>query len=191
MLMSTEPLSGYRPGDDLVMTNVIFQHRSGEQAVAIVEDITSTYIDAYSGNPDEDDKLFSRSSFISRTKNQARKRGFELVAATSGGALVGFSFGYPFAPGQWWADCAPPTREVLDASKFAVIELDVQQDFQRQGIGKRLLESLLSGRTEEFATLAATPGSAAHAMYIRWGWYKVGVFETPPVMDAMLIAMKS
>jgi GNAT superfamily N-acetyltransferase len=87
-------------------------------------------------------------------------------------------------------DCTRPAREVLDAKKFAVIDLAVRRDFQGKGIGKRLLGELLSGRTETFATLAATPGSMAHAMYIRWGWHTAGVFETPPVMDAMLIALK-
>lgn len=173
------------------MADVVIERRSGEQTVAMMDDIVSIYIDAHSGNPDEDDELFSRSSFISRTDSQARKPGFELVTAISDGDLVGFSFGYPFPAGQWWADCSPPSREVLDSSKFAVIELDIRREFQSQGIGRRLLEGLLSGRTEKFATLAATPGSRAQAMYIRWGWNTVGVFETPPIMDAMLIAMRS
>lgn len=172
------------------MTDVIIKRHSGEQTVAMLEDLAGTYIDAHAGNVDEDDELFSRPSFISRTNNQAERPGFELLTAVSGGALVGFSFGYTFPAGQWWADCTPPGQEVLDVSKFAVIELDVRRDFQGRGIGKRLLEELLSGRTEKFATLAATPGSMAHAMYIRWGWYTVGVFETPPIMHAMLIAMK-
>lgn len=187
--MNTGPSWGYLPEDDRAMTDVIIKRHSGEQAVAMLEDLAGTYIDAHAGNADEDDKLFSRPSFISRTNNQAQRPGFELVAAVSDGALVGFSFGYPFAPGQWWADCTPPSQEVLETSKFAVIELDVRRRFQSRGIGKRLLGELLSGRTEKFATLAATSGSIAHAMYIRWGWHKVGVFETPPAMDAMLIAI--
>lgn len=173
------------------MTDVVIERSSSGETAAILDDLASAYIDAHSGNPGEDHELFSRSSFISRTSSQAQKPGFELVAAFSGSALVGFSFGYPFREGQWWSDCTPPTREVLDASKFAVIELGVRRGFQGQGIGKRLLEELLSNRTEKFATLAATPGSMAHAMYLRWGWHTVGVFETPPVMDAMIIAMKS
>lgn len=171
------------------MTDVVIERRSGEQAGAMIDDIASAYIDAHSGNPDEDDDLFSRSNFISRTSSQVRKPGFDLVAAISDGVLVGFSFGYPFHEGQWWSDCTPPVVEVLNAPKFAVIELAVRRDFQGQGIGKRILGELLSGRTESFATLAATPGSMAHAMYIRWGWHTVGVFETPPIMDAMLIAL--
>jgi GNAT superfamily N-acetyltransferase len=172
------------------MTEMIIERCSSEQTVAMMDDIASIYTDAHSGNPDEDDELFSRPSFITRTKSQARKPGFELVAAISNGSLIGFSFGYSFPAGQWWTDCTPPTQEVLDAAKFAVIELDVRRKFQSQGIGKRLLEELLSERSEKFATLAATPGSKAQTMYIRWGWQTVGVFETPPIMDAMLVAMR-
>jgi|SRR5215469_4633086 len=172
------------------MIDMVIERHSGGQTVTMLDDLASTYIDAHSVNPDEHDELFSQSSFISRTNIQARKPGFELVTAVSNSSLVGFSFGYTFPAGEWWADSTRPTQDVLDASKCAVIELDVRRAFQGQGIGKRLLRELLSGRAEKFATLAATPGSMAHAMYIRWGWHTVGVFETPPVMDAMLIALK-
>jgi GNAT superfamily N-acetyltransferase len=124
-----------------------------------------------------------------RTGSQARKPGFELVTATSDGALAGFSFGYPIPAAQWWSDCTPPPREVLDSAKFAVIELDVRQSWRGEGVGKELLGTLLDGRAEKFATLAATPGSPAHAMYLRWGWSKAGEFCTPPVMDAMIIGL--
>jgi hypothetical protein len=172
------------------MTEIIFERHSGEQMPAMLEDITDLYMEIHSENPDEHDELFSRPSFTARTNSQARKAGFEVITATSGDILVGFSFGYPFPPGQWWADCTPPTYEVLDSSKFAVIELDVRRTYRRKGTGKKLLEELLSGRSEKFATLAATSGSMAYAMYIRWGWRKVGLFETPPVMDALLVPLK-
>jgi GNAT superfamily N-acetyltransferase len=168
-----------------------YRRHDGEAAITMMEDIADLYIDAHSANPDEEDELFSRPSFIARTGSQARKPGFELVTATSDGALAGFSFGYPIPAGQWWSECTSPPQEVLDSAKFAVIELDVRQGLRGQGVGKRLLGTLLDGRAETFATLAATPGSPAHAMYLRWGWSKAGEFRTPPVMDAMIIALGS
>src|SRR5271155_4561268 len=168
------------------MTETCFERWPTEDMLAKLETIANLYIDAHSGNPGESDEIFSRSGFIDRTITQARKDGFELVAATSGNTLTGFAFGYPMGESKWWADCSRPPHDILDAPKFAVIELDVRTSHQRQGIGKGLLEYLLSERPERFATLAATPDSPAQAMYIRWGWYKVGTFETPPIMDAMV-----
>jgi hypothetical protein len=171
------------------MTDVILERRTGEQALAMMEDIADLYMEAHSGNPGESDELFSRSSFVTRTSRQARGTGFELIAAIAADVLVGFSFGYPFSADGWWAGCTPPPEGMGGASKFAVIELDVLQTCQGRGLGKKLLEELLAGRAEDFATLAATPGSQAHAMYLRWGWHKVGSFEEAPVMDALAIPL--
>lgn len=172
------------------MTDAIIQRLSGEQTRAVLDDIADVYIDAHSGNADEDDEMFSRPSFISRTESQAQMAGFELITATSENTVIGFSFGYQFSPGQWWSDCTPPTQEILDSTKFAVIELSVRRGCQGRGIGKKLFTELLAHRDEDFATLAATPGSQAYAMYERWGWNRVGTFETPPIMDALGIRLK-
>jgi GNAT superfamily N-acetyltransferase len=172
------------------MTEMLFQWHSGEQTLAMLKNITDLYDEIYSENPDGREELFSLENFIARTNSQARSTGFELVTAALGDILVGFSFGLPFPPGVWWIDCTPAPQEVLNSSKFAVIELNVRQPYRGRGIGKKLLGMLLSGRGEKFATLASIPGSPAHAMYIKWGWYKVGVFEDSPPMDAMLIPLK-
>ena len=154
------------------MTEVGLRHHTGGQVLAMLADIADLYIAAHSGNPGESDELFSRPSFVTRTSEQAREPGFDLVTATVDSTLVGFSFGYLFGPGRWWADCTPLPQDVLTSSKFAVIELDVRKDYRGQGLGRKLLEELLKGRPEQFATLAATPGSQAHWMYLRWGWHK-------------------
>lgn len=171
------------------MTEVTLERHSGAQMLAMLEGIADLYDEIRSEDPSESDPLFSRASFVARTGSQAREPGFELITAIAAGTTAGFSFGYPFPPGGWWADCPPPPQEVLSSSKFAVIELDVRKSHRGQGLAKRLLENLLAGRPEKYATLAATPGSQAHAMYLRWGWYKAGVFETPPVMDALLVRL--
>jgi hypothetical protein len=81
----------------------------------------------------------------------------------------------------------PP--EVLNSSKFAVIELDVRQSFRRQGIAKTLLDMLLSDHSEDFATLASTPGTIADSMYKRGGWYQVGTFTDS--MEALVVPLNS
>jgi GNAT superfamily N-acetyltransferase len=153
----------------------------------MLDELADAYEDARPHDPAHDDPLFSRSQFLARTEDQACRDGFELVTARAGSMLAGFTFGFPFAAGGWWADASRPPEHILQAAKFAVIELDVRPAYQGHGWGKALLSTLLSGRGEAYATLAAMPGSQAQAMYERWGWYKVGTIGGEgPVMDAMV-----
>jgi GNAT superfamily N-acetyltransferase len=175
------------------MTNVSFKRCTGEQTLAMLDSIADLYADIKAEDPDGSDAIFSRSSFIARTEAQASDAEFRFIGATAGKILAGFSFGYPFRPGKWWADSIPSASpELLTASKFAVIELDVRKEFRGQGLSKKLLQRLLSDRTEEFATLAAIPGTQAHSMYLRWGWHAAAVLGGDgPVMDALLLRLSS
>jgi GNAT superfamily N-acetyltransferase len=170
------------------MSGLIYTRHSGEQMLAMLEDVTDLYEEIHSQIPDEQDGIFSRSSFTARTTSQARTPGFQLVTAKSGDLLVGFSFGYPLKTGGWWGDCSPVPEDILNSSKFAVIELDVRLAFRRQGIAKTLLDMLLSDRSEDLATLASTPGTIANSMYKRWGWYQAGTFTDS--MEALLLPLK-
>ena len=169
------------------MTDISYERYPGERVAEILDAVIELYLEIRSERAGEHYEMFSLANFIERTNSQAQKDGFELIAATSEHALVGFSFGYSMAVGQWWADCPPPPQDILANSKLAVIELNVRKSCRGQGVGKKLMDILVSGRPEKYATLAARPDSPAHAMYIRWGWYAVGVFKTPPVMDAMVL----
>jgi GNAT superfamily N-acetyltransferase len=171
------------------MTEVTLNRHSGPQVLAMLPDIADLYHEIHSEDPGDSDPVFSRPSFVARTDKQALEPGFELITAVAGDGLAGFSFGYPMPAGRWRAECTPPSQEVLDSPKFAVIELDVRKACRGQGLGRKLLDKLLADRAEKYATLAATPGSPAQAMYTRWGWYKIGLFTTPPIMDAMLFPL--
>ncbi|GAA4237273.1 hypothetical protein GCM10022254_48940 [Actinomadura meridiana] len=172
------------------MSDSTFVRRTGDQALAMLGDLTDLYLDVRSQGTYRDDPLFSRAQFMARTEDQARRPGFELVTVHADHALAGFSFGLPFSSGRWWAGAEYPPDNILEAAKFAVIELDVGRAHQGRGLGKALLGELLSGRSEKNATLAAIPESAAHAMYERWGWRKVGIIGGEgPMMDAMVLAL--
>lgn len=172
------------------MTEVDFERCSGEQTLAMLDEITELY-DMINGEFSYySDPIFGKASFVKRTKHQARRDGFDLVVARANGRLIGFSFGLPFSPGGWWADAELPAEEILNASKFAVVELDLHSDYRGKGLGKELLNRLLEGRREEFATLAAMTESPAYAMYLHLGWRKVGeIGGEGPVMDALLIPL--
>ena len=98
------------------MTEVTFEQHTGEQTLAMLDDLTDLYVEIHSGR---------------------------------------------------WSDSTPPPGEVLESSKFAVIELDVRRSHRGQGLGGKLLEKLLEDRPEKYATLAAIPNSLAHGMYVR------------------------
>jgi GNAT superfamily N-acetyltransferase len=168
----------------------VFAHLTGEEALVMLDELADAYEDARPTDPEHDDPLFSRSQFIARTEDQARRDGFELVTVRASGTLAGFSFGFPFDVGGWWADADHPPEHILRATKFAVIELDVIPAYQGRGWGKALLNTLLKERPEAYATLAAMPGSRAQAMYEHWGWYKVGTIGGEgPRMDGMVREM--
>jgi GNAT superfamily N-acetyltransferase len=171
------------------MTPAVLVRRSGQETLAMLDEIADLYCNVHR---EDTDLLFSRASFVMRTNNQARDPGFELITADVADTLVGCSFGLPFTPGRWWARATPPARQFLDASKFAVIELDVHEDHRGHGLGKQLLQTLLADRHEDFATLTAIPNSIAHAMYLRWGWYKVGEVggDDGPLMDVLAVPLR-
>ncbi|GLZ09715.1 N-acetyltransferase [Actinomadura sp. NBRC 104412] len=169
------------------MTDATYTHHTGEQTLEMLPELTEVYLAARKDDPHRDDPLFSREQFTARTQAQAHSPGFDLVTIHVAGALAGFSFGFRFPAGGWWADATPPPDPILTATKFAVIELDIHHAHQGQGLAHPLLDALLTTRTEDYATLATIPGSPAHAMYERWGWYTIGTIGGEgPVMDAML-----
>jgi GNAT superfamily N-acetyltransferase len=173
------------------MTEATYARHTSEQALVMLGELTDLYLETHSEESYHDDPLFSRSQFVERTENQAGHEGFELVTVRAGDVLAGFSFGLPFAAESWWAACTQPPEHILRATKFAVIELDVRRAYRGHGWGKALLNTLLSKRPEAYATLATIPESPAHAMYERWGWYKVAVFTDAPVMDAMVTELQA
>jgi ribosomal protein S18 acetylase RimI-like enzyme len=82
------------------------------------------------------------------------------VAAFDGEEPVGFAFGYSL-----------PRRHGNPAI-FFVYEVDVDERYQRQGIGRRLLQELLAGQHEAF--VLTEPGNdAANALYASLGGTRV------------------
>ena len=121
----------------------------------MLEELADAYEAARRDDPEHGDPLFSRHSFLARTEGQARRDGFELVTMRAGDRLAGFGFGFPFGVGRWWADADQPPEQILAASEFAVIELDVLPAYRGRGWAKALLRMLLGERREAYATLAA------------------------------------
>lgn len=107
----------------------------------------------------------------------AARADFEFLGARERDELVGFTYGYTGAYGQWWTDRVAramddATRAAwLDQPHFEVVELHVRPDRQRRGIGARLLAALLAGQPHERALLTADPASpSAPPFYEKHGW---------------------
>ena len=105
------------------------------------------------------------------------RRGFRFVAATSGGRLAGFTYGYLGEAGQWWHDlvASAMTREQRDRwlapGHFEYTELHVGPEFRRIGLGGRLHDALLEGLDSRTAVLTTqVDNEPALALYRGRGW---------------------
>ncbi|MBF6176966.1 GNAT family N-acetyltransferase [Nocardia otitidiscaviarum] len=116
--------------------------------------------------------------------------GFELVVGIDSRELVGMAYGYRMAAGRWWSDAVePPPVELSDVPTFAVMEWAVLADYRETGLGRALMDTLLTARTETYASLCANPAATAHDTYLRWGWRAVGR-TTPGPTPSMTIMVK-
>jgi GNAT superfamily N-acetyltransferase len=165
----------------------------GTTVTAKLDDLAKIYTEVYAEPPYSSGPLWSAESFVARTRRQTTRNGFTFIGAHAGQELVGFAFGLTFDEGTWWSgDPTPPPEEILEASKFAVIELVVIRQRRGQGVGRQLLNRLLAERPERYAILTAMPDAPAREMYGRWGWHQTGTaHHTPdsPVLDALVFRL--
>lgn len=136
--------------------------------------------------------IWTRQAFLDRTRTQLADPGFVLVTAQADKQLVGFAFGLPMAPGRWFSGDTSPPADILAASKFAVIELNVARPWRRQGIGRALLDSLLADRSEQYAMLGTLIEAPARRVYERWGWRSVAASQPNtgiPPMETLVLPL--
>ncbi|WP_329091542.1 MULTISPECIES: GNAT family N-acetyltransferase [unclassified Streptosporangium] len=173
------------------MNEIVFRALVGDAVATVLSD---PYVDLYLATraepPYNSGPLYRRERYLERTARQVERDGFAAVCAEDGPTMVGFAFGLPLE--GWWggrATACPP--EVAEAGRlFAVIELNVREDYRGRGVGGRLLEELLADQDALYATLLANPAAPAHGMYLRRGWRVVGTVQAAPdsmVSDALVL----
>ncbi|GAA4725929.1 GNAT family N-acetyltransferase [Phytohabitans rumicis] len=154
-------------------SGIELRHHNVITAARLIGEIADVYADARAEPPYDSDPRWQRPAFVSRFSQQANDPEIALVAAYADTEMVGFAYGRPIAPGRWFEGDTAPPDDILAATKFAVVELNVCQSWRRRGIGRALLDELLRDRPEQYAMLSTLPGLKAHQMYERMGWRHV------------------
>lgn len=178
---------------------IIVQRCQTPQAAEQLDALLPVYEEVYAEPPYREGPREAE-EFLNQLFQQLRRPGFRLVTATTGGRIIGFSFGLLLpADTQWWADELEPlpaefTRETGQRT-FAIIELAVRAPYRRQSIGSRLHTALIDGLTAERVTLAVRPepdAAPARAAYAAWGYRKVGRAQPSdgaPVYNTMVLEL--
>lgn len=130
-----------------------------------------------------------------------REPGFGMATTWRGGDLVGFVYGRSLPEkSTWWDGLQTPVPDEVVRERagrtFAVIDMAVGRAWQGQGVGRRVLETLLTSRTEERASLSVVPDNGhAHGFYRHLGWEYVGTVKgaphhTAPYFDKYVLALR-
>jgi len=176
---------------------ITFELLDGRQAAEHEADLVALRAEAYAGlsGPGEDDTTRISGSL----QVQRRQPGFVLAEAHSGGYLTGYATGMPLRPStSWWRGLTTSLPEHVTAEHpgrtFALTELVVRPAWRRQRIGAYLHDLILSGRTEERATVLVPPSAtAAQIAFQSWGWHKVARTRAAasgwPASDVLMIEL--
>jgi len=151
--------------------------------LAELDALTAVYLAAMRPDPVQ---LPGRRSIMERHATYGGFRALAVTADGDGGAsgasgpgrpgqIVGFSYGFRGAPGQWWHDvvaAALTARAGKDlaaawlADSLEIAEVHVHPDFHRRGIGRSLVLGLAEGRPERTAVLSTQDAnSPARRLY--------------------------
>jgi ribosomal protein S18 acetylase RimI-like enzyme len=116
--------------------------------------------------------------------------GFRLARAHDRDRLVGFGYGYVGEPGQWWTDAAARvlTQEAAEqwlGGHFEVVSIGVLPGLRGRGVGRRLLDRLTDGLTQDRWVLMTTADDKdpARHLYAHAGWEVIG----PGLRDGQVV----
>ncbi|TDC38350.1 GNAT family N-acetyltransferase [Micromonospora sp. 15K316] len=162
-----------------MLENLQVRHYTAEQAEDLLDQLVDVYLDAHA----EDGSLYNADRYRHQLAMHMPRAGWQLVAATTDGKLVGYIYGFPLPTDtRWWDGIQKPIPEGFTSEDgrrtFAISELLVRRAWQRQGIARALHDELMSSRAEERATLLVRPdNTAARNVYRSWGWQSITTLQ--------------
>jgi len=154
-----------------------FSLLNAHQARPLFSQLIDIYQAVFSGPPFHE-SLPDYLNFAGRLSYHARQAGFRCAVAwpEPDAPVVGFAYGYPGHVGSWFYDLvsarlpAAVVQEYL-SDYFEFAEMGLLPDWQNQGLGGKLHDSLLSGLSQRTACLC-TPQVETRALhlYLKRGW---------------------
>jgi len=145
--------------------------------MAELDALTAVYLAAMRPDPGQ---LPGRRSIMERHATYDGFRALAVTADAAGGPgepgrIVGFSYGFRGAQGQWWHDVVAAALTASSGKALAaawladsleIAEVHVHPDFHRRGIGRNLVLGLAEGRRERTAVLSTQDAdSPARRLY--------------------------
>lgn len=174
-----------------------YQRYDGASAKAITDELVEVYARVYDTPPYVGDPFFSVASFRERLEAAFASEGFETVTARRDGQIIGYVHGATLAADKpWWTslDGRRPgqLRALADAGQvFWLRELMVLPEFQNQGLGRKIHDTVITGRAESATTLTCIiDNQPARDAYLRWGYTVMGEIKhapESPTYDAMYL----
>lgn len=142
-----------------------------------VDDVVAVYkaafLDLFESNPDR----AARDRQVHVGGHLARDDIRGAMALDPAGTLVGFCYAAPGRPGSWWHDVVtravgPTLAEEWLSDVLEVVELHVRPAHQGDGLGRRLLRTVLDGASQRTTALSALddPTLPARHLYAAEGY---------------------
>jgi ribosomal protein S18 acetylase RimI-like enzyme len=141
-----------------------------------LEDFLTIYAAAMGAGPDE---LPSRRAIMERHAANPVFRALSVYSGTPA-RIVAFTYGFHGQHGQWWHDVVHAgitgrgglaTADAWLHDVLEIAEVHVQPDYQARGIGRRMVLTLASGRSERTAVLSTRDGETpARRLYRSLGF---------------------
>jgi ribosomal protein S18 acetylase RimI-like enzyme len=147
-----------------------------DEAIQVAPELAAVYLSAF-GAPGYDEEPERAEQFATeQIPLHSQRDDFKLVVSRTGEKITGFVYGFTGQRGQWWSDrvAAAVTPELAAewiGDHFEVVDLAVAVEAQRQGVGRALMEALMSDLPNRKALLTTyTDDRPAPRLYRRLGW---------------------